>query len=121
VIVWEEVTVGRLVKISSSSVLPSLQLPTEKVNLKSFASMREREVQPLNTLLKLADELTAEKFNAGRLTSEEQPPKMLFTFVTAAVLNKGIETREKQLVNMPLAIVTAAVLSKGTLSSELQA
>ena len=90
VIVWDEVTVGRLVKISSSSVLPSLQLPTEKVNLKSFASIREREGQLRNMLLKLADEETADTLSAGTLVNEMQLTSMLFIFTSAAVLNKGM-------------------------------
>ena len=86
VIVWEEVTVGRLVKISSSSVSPSLQAATEKVNLKFDASMREREEQALNIKLKLADEETADTLRAGTLFREGQFSINLFMFVTAAVL-----------------------------------
>ena len=85
-IVWEDVTVGRLVKISSSSVSPSLQFATEKVNLKSFASMREREVQALNIKLKLADEETADTLRAGSLFREGQFSINLLMLVTAAVL-----------------------------------
>jgi hypothetical protein len=114
VIVWEDATVGRLVKISSSSVLPSLQLPTEKVNLKSFASMRERELQELNIKPKLLDEETTDTLRAGTLVKEKQAPNVLFMFVTAAVFNRGIVVNFSHPINMPDMFVTAAVLNNGT-------
>jgi hypothetical protein len=97
VIVWEDVTVGRLVKISSSSVLPSLQAATEKVNRKFDASIREREGQLLNMLLKLADEETVETVRAGMADKELHPLNMLFMFPTFAVLNSGIACKQLQI------------------------
>ena len=114
VIVWEEVTVGRLVKISSSSVLPSLQLPTEKVNLKFLASMRERELQLENMPLKLPDEETAETVSAGSADKEPQLANILPMSVTAALLNNGMWVKLGQPINMPFIFVTAAVLNGGT-------
>jgi hypothetical protein len=137
VIVWDEVTVGRLVKISSSSVLPSLQPATEKVNLKSFASMRDRELQEAKALLKRAESehpvtvragidcrevqllkapaisVIAEVLNDGMLIKEGHPLNILFQFVTAAVLNKGTVIMLRQPLNMLLIVVTAAVLNMG--------
>jgi hypothetical protein len=119
VIVWEEVTVGRLVKISSSSVLPSLQLPTEKVNLKSFASMREREVQLVNISPK-KPVVTADTLRAGTLTRDVQPEKKKRMSVSAAKLNIGMLVRDKQFSNILLADAHAAVLNKGTATREVQ-
>jgi hypothetical protein len=120
VIVWDEVTVGRLVKISSSSVLPSLQLPTEKVNLKSFASIRDKELQLLLKVLTKLPEVTADTLNAGTLISERQAPNISRMFVTAAVLNSGTVVKELQLLSIVLMSVTAAVLNSGTVVNEVQ-
>ena len=70
-IVWEDDTVGKLVNISSSSVSPSLQDATEKVNLKSFASMRKMEEHPLKIALKLLDEETADTLRFGTAVMEK--------------------------------------------------
>jgi hypothetical protein len=120
VIVWEEVTVGRLVKISSSSVLPSLQDATEKVNLKLDAWMRDRELQFLNMLVKVPDEETAVRTRAGTLDRDWQPSTRLVALVTAAVLNNGMVVKDVQLPSMPSMFVTSAVLNKGRLVRETQ-
>ena len=93
---------------------PSLQLATEKVNLKFLASMRERELQLENIPLKLPDEETAETVSAGSADKEVQLANIEFTSVTAAVLNNGMWVKLLQLINIPLIFVTAVVLNGGT-------
>lgn len=62
--------------------------------------MRDRELQPTNMLLKLADEETEETFNAGTLDKELQLLNMLLIFVAAAVLNNGTVAKEVQPLNI---------------------
>ena len=76
--------------------------------------MRDRELQPTNMLLKLADEETEETFNAGTLDKELQLLNMPPIFVAAAVLNNGTVVKDLHPLNMPLIFVAAAVLNNGT-------
>ena len=92
---------------------------TEKVNLKSSAWMRARELQKSNILEKLKF-VTAVVTRAGTVVREEQLLNILPMFVTAAVLNKGTAAKEVQLLNILFMLVTAAVLNKGTVLSEEQ-
>ena len=93
---------------------PSLQFATEKVNLKSFASIRDRELQLPNMLVKLLAEETAVTLSAGTLDKEVQPLNMEFVFVTATVLNNGTVVRLVQALNISCMFVTNAVLNNGT-------
>jgi hypothetical protein len=120
VIVWDEVTVGRLVKISSSSVSPSLQFATEKVNLKFDASIRERELQLVKAPLKRAESEHPVTVRAGIDCREVQLLKALAISVIAEELNNGMDCRETHSLNMLFQFVTAAVLNKGTVAREVQ-
>ena len=113
VIVCDEATVGRLVKISSSCVLPSLQDATEKVNLKFFASMRVREVQPLKMLVKLLDEVTPVTLKFGTLVRAEQFCNMAFISVIAPVFVSCIFTKDRQPLNALFALVTDVQSKEG--------
>lgn len=76
--------------------------------------MRDRELQPLNILLKLPDEETVETFRAGTLDKETQSLNMPDMLVTAAVLNNGMVAKDVHALNISSMLVTAAVLNNGT-------
>tara|TARA_R110000772_G_scaffold188681_2_gene299718 strand:- start:807 stop:1055 length:249 start_codon:yes stop_codon:yes gene_type:complete len=81
--------------------------------------MRDKELQPLNMLLKLPDEETVVVLSAGTLDKEVQSLNIPDRLVAAAVLSKGIAARDVHALNMSSMPVTAAVLSKGTVVKDV--
>ena len=77
-----------------------MQLATEKVNLKSSAWMRARELQLINIPEKTELLVTAVVTKAGTAASEEQLLNILVMLVTAAVSNNGTVASEEQLLNI---------------------
>ena len=116
-------TVGKFVYISSSDAAESLQLATENVKRKSFASILVRLGQLLNILLKTLLDVTAVVISAGIAVNEKQLLNIPAIVVTATVLNNGTDVNDRQALNI-LVILTVPVvliLNNGTDVNEKQA